>query len=96
MATIDIVRAHSLSTAAAKKKAEELAKTLVQHGLVYKWAGNTCKLSAPGGMAAGATGELSITAKEVRIAINLPFMLSFAKPIVEKKINETLNSMDLG
>jgi putative polyhydroxyalkanoate system protein len=83
MATIDIVRAHSLSTAAAKKKAEELAKTLVQHGLVYKWAGNTCKLSAPGGMAAGATGEL-------------PFMLSFAKPIVEKKINETLNSMDLG
>lgn len=96
MATIDIVRSHNLKVPAAKKKAEELAKTLVQHGLVYKWAGNTCKLSAPGGIAAGATGELAITAKEVRIAINLPFMLTFAKGIVEKKINDELNAMDLG
>lgn len=96
MAIIDISRSHGLTVAAAKKKADELAKALVQHGLVYKWAGNTCKLSAPNGMAAGATGELTITAKEVRIVINLPFMLTFAKPIVEKKINDELNSMDLG
>jgi len=96
MATIDIVRSHSLTVAAAKKKAEALAKTLVQHGLVYKWSGNTCKLSAPGGMAAGATGELTISAKEVRITIELPFFLSFAKGIVENKINEELNAMDLG
>jgi putative polyhydroxyalkanoate system protein len=96
MATIDIKRTHSFSIAAAKSKAEEFAKILTPFGLAYKWAGNTCKFNADTGMAKGASGELVVTAKDVRIQINLPFLLSMMKKTVEDKINQELTNIGMG
>ena len=93
MATIDITRAHSLPIEDAKKKAEELARGMEQKfGIVWKWAGDTIRFDAPSGAAKGTKGEVAVTDKSVRVAIDLPFMLRVMKGTIESKVNEKLNN----
>jgi putative polyhydroxyalkanoate system protein len=94
MATIDIKRAHSLPIDDAKKKAEELAKGMEsKFGIVWKWEGNSIKFDAPSGAAKGTKGEVAVTEKDVRVAIDLPFMLRVMKGTIEDKVNEKLNGL---
>ena len=94
MATIDIKRAHSLPLDDAKKKAEELAKGMEQKfGLVWKWDGNTIRFDAPSGAAKGTKGEVAVTEKDVRVAIDLPFMLRVMKGTLEDKVQEKLSAI---
>jgi putative polyhydroxyalkanoate system protein len=94
MATIDIKRSHSLPIDDAKKKAEELAKGMEEKfGIVWKWDGNTIKFDAPKGAAKGTKGEVSVSEKDVRVAIDLPFMLRVMKGTIEDKVNEKLNAL---
>ena len=94
MATIDIKRAHSLPLDEAKKKAEELAKGMEsKFNIVWKWDGNTIKFDAPSGAAKGTKGEVAVTEKDVRVAIDLPFMLRVMKGTIEDKVNEKLNAL---
>jgi len=94
MATIDIKRAHSLPLDDAKKKAEELAKGMEQKfGLVWKWDGNTIRFDAPSGAAKGTKGEVAVTEKDVRVAIDLPFMLRVMKGTIEDKVQEKLSAI---
>ena len=80
MATIDISKNHSLPLDDAKKKAEELANGMAQKfGIDWKWDGNT--------------GEVAVTDKNVRVAIDLPFMLKMMKGTIEEKVNEKLNAL---
>ncbi len=91
MATIDITRNHTLSIDDAKKKAEELAKSMADRfGIDWKWAGNTISFDAPSGAAKGTKGEVTVNEKNVRVAIDLPFMLRVMKGTIEEKINEKL------
>lgn len=91
MATIDITRAHSLSLDDAKKKAEDLAQGMAQKfGINWKWDGNTIRFDAPSGAAKGTKGEVAVSDKNVRVAIDLPFMLKMMKGTIEDKINEKL------
>jgi putative polyhydroxyalkanoate system protein len=91
MATIDISKAHSLQIDDAKKKAEDLAKGMEQKlGLSWKWEGNTIHFNAPNGAAKGTTGTVAVTDKEVRVAVDLPFMLRVMKGTIEDKIKEKL------
>lgn len=94
MATIDIKRAHSLPLDDAKKKAEELAKSMEsKFGIVWKWEGNAIKFDAPSGAAKGTKGEVAVTEKDVRVAIDLPFMLRVMKGTIEGKVNEKLDGL---
>lgn len=94
MATIDITRAHTLPLDDAKKKAEELAKGMEsKFGIVWKWDGNTIRFDAPKGAAKGTKGEVAVTEKAVRVAIDLPFMLRVMKGTIEDKVNEKLNGL---
>ena len=94
MATIDIKRGHSLPLEDAKKKAEELAQGMQsKFGIVWKWDGNTIRFDAPSGAAKGTKGEVAVTEKDVRVAIDLPFMLRVMKGTIEDKVNEKLNAL---
>ncbi|AKV01835.1 hypothetical protein AKJ09_08498 [Labilithrix luteola] len=94
MATIDIKRSHSLSLDDAKKKAEDLAKGMADRfGISWKWDGNTIRFDAPAGAAKGTKGEVSVSEKEVRVAIDLPFMLKMMKGTIESKVQEKLDAL---
>ena len=94
MATIDITRAHSLSLDDAKKKAEELAKGMAdKFGIQWKWEGDTIRFDAPSGAAKGTKGEVAVSDKSVRVAIDLPLMLRVMKGTIEEKVNEKLSAI---
>jgi putative polyhydroxyalkanoate system protein len=94
MATIDITRAHSLSLDDAKKKAEELAKGMAdKFGIQWKWEGDTIRFDAPSGAAKGTKGEVAVSDKSVRVAIDLPLMLRVMKGTIEEKVNEKLKAI---
>jgi len=94
MATIDITRNHSLPLDDAKKKAEDLAKGMEEKfGIVWKWDGNTIRFDAPSGKAKGTKGEVAVTDKSVRVAIDLPFLLKVLRGTIEEKVNEKLNAL---
>ena len=94
MATIDISRNHSLSLDDAKKKAEDLAKGMAdKFGIDWKWEGNTIRFDATSGAAKGTKGEVAVTDKTVRVAIDLPFMLRVMKGTIEGKVKEKLDAL---
>jgi putative polyhydroxyalkanoate system protein len=94
MSTIDITRAHTLPIDDAKKKAEELAKGMAEKfGIDWKWEGNTIRFDAPSGVAKGTKGEVAVTDKSVRVAIDLPFMLRMLKGTIEGKVKEKLDTL---
>lgn len=94
MATIDISKNHSLPLPDAKKKAEELAGSMAQKfGIDWKWDGDTIKFDAKSGAAKGTKGEVAVSDKAVRVAIDLPFMLKMMKGTIEDKVNEKLNQI---
>ncbi len=94
MATIDISRDHSLSLDDAKKRAEDLARTMAdKFGIAWKWAGDTIHFDAPTGAAKGTKGEVAVTSNAVRVAIDLPLMLRVMKGTIEAKIKEKLESL---
>ena len=94
MSTIDITRAHTLPLEEAKKRAEEIAQSMQQRfSIEWKWEGNTIHFDAPSGAAKGTKGELKVTEKVVRIAIDLPFMLRMLKGTIVDKVNEKLDKL---
>ncbi len=94
MATIDITRNHTLPIADAKTKAEELAKGMAdKFGIQWKWDGDTIRFDAPSGVAKGTKGEVAVTDKTVRVAIDLPFMLKMMKGSIEGKVKEKLDAL---
>ncbi len=94
MATIDISRDHNLSLEDAKKKAELLAAGMAEKfGIDWKWDGDTIRFDAPKGAAKGTKGEVSVTTKTVRVAIDLPMMLRVMKGTIEGKVKEKLDAL---
>jgi putative polyhydroxyalkanoate system protein len=94
MATIDITRPHSLSKDDAKKKAEELAKGMEEKfSIVWRWEGDSIRFDAPKGAAKGTKGEVAVTDRDVRVVIDLPFMLKMMKGTIESKVNEKLGQL---
>jgi putative polyhydroxyalkanoate system protein len=94
MATIDITRPHSLALDEAKRKAEELAKGMADRfGITWRWDGNTIRFEASGGAAKGTKGEVAVTERDVRVAIDLPFMLRVMKGTIEDKVKQQLAAL---
>jgi len=73
---IKIVRKHSLAKSGARHAADLLAKELEERlgltGLVGHWEHDTLQLSVAAGPAQGTTGEVTVSAEAVRVALSLP------------------------
>jgi putative polyhydroxyalkanoate system protein len=94
MATIDIRRAHTLAKDEARRRAEDLAKSMVDKlGLNWRWEGDHIRFEAPSGAAKGTTGTVEVTDSLVRVQIDLPFLLRVLKGKVESKVNEKLDKV---
>ena len=91
MATIDIRRAHTLDKDEAKRRAETLARSLEDKlGIRWRWEGDVIRFDAPSGAAKGASGAVRVEPKEVRVEIDLPFLLRAVKGTIEAKVNKKL------
>ena len=94
MATIDIRRNHTLSKEAARERAEDLAKTMQERfALTWKWDGDVISFEAPSGAAKGTKGKVTVSPAEVRVEIDLPFLLKMLKGTIEAKIEEKLKTL---
>lgn len=94
MANIDIRRSHTLGKEVAKQKAESLAKGMeTKLGIRWRWEGDKIKFDAPSGAAKGATGNVGVTDSEVRVEIDLPFLLRAVKGTIEGRVNDELNKL---
>jgi putative polyhydroxyalkanoate system protein len=91
MASIDIKKSHSLGKDEAKKKAEQLARDMEgQLGIQWKWEGDNIKFDAPSGTAKGVKGTIHVDDSNVRVEVDLPFLLKAIKGTIEGKINDKL------
>jgi putative polyhydroxyalkanoate system protein len=94
MATIDIKRQHTLEKEEARRRAEQLARGMEEKlGIRWNWEGDRIRFDVPSGAAKGATGVVSVEPANVRVEVDLPFLLRAIKGTVESKINQKLNEI---
>jgi putative polyhydroxyalkanoate system protein len=94
MATIDVRKSHALPKDEAKKRAEDLAKSMQQKfELDWRWEGDRIVFEAARGAAKGTKGTVEVSDNEVRVQIDLPFLLRMLKGSVESKVNEKLGQL---
>ncbi len=94
MATIDVRRPHALARDEARKRAEDLAKSMQQRfDLDWRWEGDRIVFEAPKGAAKGTRGSVDVGEREVRVQIDLPFLLRMLKGTVESKVDEKLKQL---
>lgn len=94
MANIDIKRDHTLDLAEAKKRAEALATNMQEKlGIRWNWKGDDIHFDAPSGAAKGASGTVKVSTSQVRVEIDLPFLLRAIKGTVESKVTEKLDQL---
>lgn len=94
MATIDIKRSHTLPKDQARQKAEDLARNLeAKIGIQWRWEGDSVKFDTPTGAAKGVKGQVDVSDSEVRVQVDLPFLLKVMKGTIEGKIEEKLNQL---
>jgi hypothetical protein len=55
--------------------------------------GDAIKFDAPSGAAKGTKGEVTVSDSEVRVTVDLPFLLRVMKGTIEEKINDKLNKL---
>jgi putative polyhydroxyalkanoate system protein len=93
MATIEISRQHSLERELARKRAEELARSMEEKlGIRWRWDGEQIRFDAPSGAAKGTTGQVRVEATSIHVEIDLPLLLRAMKGMVESKVNQKLDA----
>jgi putative polyhydroxyalkanoate system protein len=94
MATIDIKRSHSLGIETAKERAAELAADLQKKmGITWRWDGDNIRFSADSGMAKGVTGVVWVSSAQVRVEIDLPFLMRALKGTISEKVESKLDKL---
>lgn len=94
MSTIDIRRGHTLSREEARNRAEALAKAMEsKFGLDWRWDGDRIVFDALQGAAKGTKGSVDVSDTDVRVQIELPFLLRMLKGTVESKVQEKLGQL---
>lgn len=87
MAKIAIHRPHKLPHKKAREAAETIAKDLkAKFSLDYAWDGDDLSFSRP-----GVNGEMHVGSKELKLDVELGFLLSALKPAIEREINSQLD-----
>lgn len=86
MAVIDIVRRHSLDHDHAIDVANRLAQRMAaEYHLKYEWRGDTLHCHRT-----GVTGQVSVRPTEIRVHLQLGFLLRPLKGRIEREIEEQL------
>jgi putative polyhydroxyalkanoate system protein len=94
MATIDIRRPHTLEKEEAKRRSEALARSMEDKlGIRWRWEGDKIRFETPSGAAKGTNGTVHVDPNDVRVEIDLPFLLRAIKGSVESKINQQLDEV---
>lgn len=94
MATIDMRRKHTLTREQTRGKAEELARAMQEKlGIRWRWEDDSIKFDTPAGTAKGTNGQVVVSDSEVRVQIDLPFLLRALKGMVEGKVKEKLDTV---
>ena len=94
MATIDVRKSHALPKDEAKKRAEDLAKSMQQKfELDWRWENDRIVFEATRGSAKGTKGTVEVSDNDVRVQIDLPFLLRMLKGTVESKVTEKLGQL---
>jgi putative polyhydroxyalkanoate system protein len=88
MAAIDIRRKHGNSLKDARAAVERVAKAVAkEYGFTHAWDGNTLEFSRT-----GATGSIKVAKTEVHIHVELGFLMSALRPVIEKEITRKLDA----
>ncbi len=94
MAAIDISRSHSLGLDEAKTRAEKLAEGLKSKmGIGYSWDSDRIRFNGDSGPAKGVSGTVSVTDSNIRVEIDLPFLMKAMKGPIATKVNEKLDRL---
>ncbi len=89
MADIDIKRAHNLGLKAARAAADRMAEHLGRKfGLEGDWKGNVLNFERP-----GVTGSLAVDDKDLRLTVNLGFLLKAMRGSIEGAVQEELDKL---
>jgi len=87
VSSVDVVRAHTLGLAEAKERLGALARELEPDGFRWSWDGDVLRFSGR-----GADGIATPSATDVRVHVELPFLLSGFRGAVEQRVNERLGA----
>lgn len=86
MPSIDITQPHSKSKKDARASVDRVAEKIGERFQVdCGWSGDTMKFTR-----SGVTGEITLGAKDVRVVVNLGFLLSALKGPIESEIHRVL------
>ena len=89
MPDIDIKRAHNLGLKAARAAADRMAEHLGRKfGLEGDWKGNVLSFERP-----GVTGSLAVDDKDLRLTVNLGFLLKAMRGSIEGAVQEELDKL---
>lgn len=94
MAKIEMSKNHTIGKDAARTKAAEIADSMkAKIGIEWTWAGDRINFEAKSGTAKGAKGHLDVTDAKITVLVELPFLLSAFKGMVEGRIKEKLDTL---
>ena len=89
MPAISIKRRHKLDHKKAKAAAEKVARDLNKRfGLAYEWEGDHIAFERP-----GLSGSLHVGKTDVRLDVELSFVLFALKGPIEQQINKELDAL---
>ncbi len=88
MAAIDIRRKHGKSLKDARAAVERVANAVAkEYGFTHAWDGNALEFSRT-----GANGSIKVAKTEVHIHVELGFLMSALRPVIEKEITRKLDA----
>ena len=89
MPSISIKRRHKLPHKKAKEAAQKIARDLNKRfDLAWEWQGDNVAFERP-----GLSGTLHVGKTEVRLDVELSFLLTVLKAPIEQEINKELDSL---
>jgi putative polyhydroxyalkanoate system protein len=89
MPAISIKRRHKLEHKKAKAAAEKIARDLNKRfDLAYEWDGDQIEFERP-----GLSGSLHVGKTDVRLEVELSFLLFALKGPIEQEINNQLDAL---
>jgi putative polyhydroxyalkanoate system protein len=94
MASISLRRPHSLCPTDVRRRAEAVARRIeLRHQVSWRWEGDHLRLTAPTGIARGASGTVTVRDDHVAIEIDLPLPLRPVKGLVEGQLRQRLDAL---
>jgi len=89
MPDIELVRAHSVPLAEAKRRVQETAEELdAEYHLRSEWRGNTLLFDR-----AGLHGEIQVTGSEIRLQTTLSFLLKPLRAALVERIERKFQKL---